>query len=397
MTKNSERDMKQPRKCIVYFLPILITSVLAGCGSANPKATIAPTQIAPPQEWTEIYPGMSPAELSNVMGDLARRQYTEALDGQARVTVTYPPFTEFVFVNPQKPSTLVPNEVAIMSGELVLSNRLQRCSYSQGENGAFEASFPLSKERAKELFINSAAPLGFIAKHVPDEYSTLSRTRDRNFPNLEMEALLTARFSEDTTGTAVYVNTESTEIVFKSRDKSYAKSILMHMHCTHSLYEKNYGSTASITEPAKDESKAVQLVNYRMVSSRVASIGDPVEFKIVDNSVTGGSTFRKGGSAWGVVADIRHTQPTGDVLTIRLDRIQAANGQWYAMKNENGSENVTWQSHKTVQQQPPGTIISGRTITVGGPSGIPDTYLPTHSIFHIGETINVVVGEPVNL
>ena len=172
--------------------------------------------------------------------------------------------------------------------------------------------------------------------------------------------------------------------------------ILIHMHCTHSLFEKNYGLAAGTTEPTKDEGKPVQLVNYRMVSSRVASTGDPVEFRIADNAVTGGRSFSKGGSAWGVVAGIGHTTPTGDVLTIRMDRIQATNGQWYAIKNENGSENVTWQGHKTTHELPPGTIISGRNITMDGPSGIPDSYLPTHSIYHIGETLNVVVGEPVN-
>ena len=231
--------MKQLHEKVSYLLPILALFVLTGCGSAQPKASASPAHVAFPEEWSEIYPGMSPVELSSVMGPLAKRVYTEELDGQATVTVTYPPFTEFVFVNPQKRSTIVPAEVAIMSGELVLSNRLQRCSYSQGENGAFVASFPLSKERAKELFMNSATPLGFIGKQLatprgsigkqlPDDYSTMSYVRDRTFPNLNMEALLTARFSEDANGTNVYVNTESTEIVFKSRDKSYAKSILVY-------------------------------------------------------------------------------------------------------------------------------------------------------------------------
>ena len=382
--------MKQPNKSNTCLLPILICIVLTGCGSANPKAAISPTQVLPPQAWSEIYPGMSPAELRNVMGNQAKWQYAEAQDGQATVTITYHPFTKFVFVNPETAS--------IGAGELVLSNRLQRCSYSHGENGAFEASFPLSKERVKELFVNSAAPLGFIARPLPDDYSTMSYVRDRTFPNLKMEALITARFSEDTTGTSVYVNTESTEIVWKSRDNSYAKSILMHMHCTHSLFEKNYGLATNITEPAEDESKAVRLVNYRMVSSRVASIGDPVEFKIVDSAVTGGRAFPKGGSAWGVVSGIKRYTAAGDVITIRLDRIQATNGHWYAIKDEDGSENVTWEAHEIVKEQTRKTPDIIRNVkTIDGPWELPDFYLPTHSIFHIGETISVVVGEPVNL
>lgn len=381
--------MKQPRKGIVCLLPILLTFVLAGCGSATPKAELLPTQVVFPQTWSEIYPGMSPPELSGIMGPQPRRVYTEALDGQATVTLTYHPFTEFVFVNPQKRS--------VAAGELELSNRLQRCSYSQGENGAFEASFPLSKERVKELFVNSAAPLGFMAKHLPDEYSTLSYVRDRTLPNLEMEALLTVRFSEDTTGTNVYVDTKSTEIVWKSRDNSYAESILMHMHCTHSIFEKNYGSATSIAEPAMEESKSVQLVNYRMISSRLASIGDPVEFKIVDNAITGGRSFSKGGSAWGVVADIGYTNQTGEVITIRLDQIQAANGQWYAIKQEDGSENVTWKGHRAYEKKPAGTVISRYTLAFDGPRELPDFNRPLHSIYHIGETLSVVVGEPVKL
>ncbi|MCS6760447.1 MAG: hypothetical protein MO852_17090, partial [Candidatus Devosia euplotis] len=273
------------------------------------------------------------------------------------------------------------------------SNRLQRCTYAQGDNGAFEASFPLPKERAKELFMNSAAPLGFIAKQLPDEYSTMSYVAFRTLPNLKMEAVLTARFSADTSGTDVYVNTESTELVWKSRDHSYAKSILMHMHCTHSIFEKDYGLAASNVEPAKEESKSVQLVNYRMVSSRAASIGDPVEFKIADSAVIGGRSFSKGGSAWGVVSNIGTTSQTGDIITIRLERIQATNGQWYAIKQEDGSDNVTWQGHETYEKQPAGTIISGHTITVDGPWELPDFNRPLHAIYHIGETLSVVVGQ----
>jgi len=365
--------MKQPPKSLSYALPTLILFALAGCGSSNPKALVSPTQVIFPQEWAEIYPGMSPSGLYSVMGHPKTMQYAEPISGPPTMTATYYPFTEFVFSNPKKAS--------LQTGELILGNRLQRCSYSQGENGAFEASFPLSKERTKELFINSATPLGFIAKQLPDDYSTISMQRDRYFPNLKMEALLKVRFSENSAGTNIYLNTESTELVWKSRDNSYARSILMHMHCTHTLFEKNYGSAASSMAPTTNDSEAIQLVNYRMVSSRGASVGELVEFKIIDSAATGSHTFSRGGSAWGVVAGIEPYTPAGDILTIRLDRIQADDGKWYAIRQENGSTNISWSSHDIIEV----------------PKGMTAVYARTHSVYRIGETVNVVVGKPLKV
>ncbi|MCH9695520.1 MAG: hypothetical protein K0U72_13490 [Gammaproteobacteria bacterium] len=316
---------------------------------------------------------MSPDELFSVIGHPEKLEYAEPINGPATITATYYPLTEFVFSNPLKGS--------LQTGELILSNRLQRCSYSRDENGAFEASFPLTKERTKELFINSATPLGFIAKQLPDDYSTMSMQRDRYFPNLKMEALLSVRFSENSEGTNVYLNTESTELVWKSRDHSYAQSILMHMHCTHTLFEKNYGPAARSTESTTSDSGAIELVNYRMVSSRGASVGELVEFKIAHSAPNGSHTFSKGGSAWGVVASIEPYTPAGDVITIRLDRIQADDGKWYAIRQENGSENISWSSHDIIDV----------------PKGLTVVYSRTHSIYRIGETVNVVVGEPLSV
>ncbi len=272
-------------------------------------------------------------------------------------------------------------EESFDTAELVLLNRLETCSYYQDENGAFEATFPLSKERTKELFLNSATPLGFITRDLPDDFSTLSRTPERYYADLAMEALLRVRFTENTAGTNVYVNTESTEIVWKSRDHSYAESILMHMHCANSIFENNYAPTGPATEPTKNEGMAIQLVNYRMASSLTSSIGDSVEFKIADDTVTGAISFRRGGSAWGVITDIQLRTPVGDVLTIQLDRIQAENGQWYAINLENGSKDVSWKSHDIVEP----------------PVGMKVTYSRTLSIYRIGETVDVVVGEPLNV
>jgi hypothetical protein len=118
-----------------------------------------------------------------------------------------------------------------------------------------------------------------------------------------------------------------------------------------------------------------------MVSSRGASVGELVEFKIVESAATGNHSFSKGGLAWGVVAGIEPYTPAGDVLTIRLDRIQADDGQWYAIRLENGSKNISWSSHDIVDV----------------PKGMTVVYARTHSIYGIGETVSVVVGEPLKV
>jgi len=353
-----------------HLLALLVCFIVTGCGSANPKAFSAPNQIVFPDEWSDIYAGMTPGQLYDVMGMPRKVEYAESLNGQEALTATYDkPFKQFVFINPEKGS--------LQTGELVLSNRLSRCSYFQDENGAFEATFPLSKQRTKELFINSAAPLGFLMRQLPDEYSTMSRTIDRYIPDLELEALLNVRFAESASGTTVSVNTESTEIVWKSRDKSYAESLLMHMHCAHTLFEKNYGVDGRANAP--ETGNQVRLVNYRMVSSRVAAIGEAVEFKIADDAVADGHSFNRGGSAWGVVTGIERFTPAGDVLTIRLERMEDDSGQWFAIKNANGSANVVWQSHDVIEV----------------PAGITVVYARTHSIYSIGETVDVLVGDPL--
>ncbi len=364
--------MKQTQKSIHYLLAIFLVLGLGGCGSAKPKALVPPTQVVFPEEWREVYPGMSPNEFIEAMGSFGSIQYSKSMSGKAGLTFGFP-YYDFVFKNVYFEKAI---EESFDTAELVLHNRLETCAYYQDENSAFEGTFPLSKERTKELFLNSATPLGFITRDLPDDFSTLSRTPERYHSNLEMEALLRVRFTEDTAGTSVYVNTESTEIVWKSRDHSYAESILMHMHCTHSIFENNYAPTRPVTEPTENDGMAIQLVNYRMASSLTSSIGDSVEFKIADDTVTGGNSFSQGGSAWGVITDIQLRTPAGDVLTIQLDRIQAENGEWYAIKLENGSKNISWQSHEIVEPE--------RGMTV--------TYTRSLSVYRIGEIVDVVVG-----
>lgn len=108
-----------------------------------------------------------------------------------------------------------------------------------------------------------------------------------------------------------------------------------------------------------------------MVSSRTASIGNPVEFKIADNTVTAAHSFRQGGFAWGVVTDIQQYTPAGDVLTIQPGRIQA----------ENGSKNISWQSHEIVEE-----AAQGKTVT----------YYRTHSIYRIGKLVDVALKSESN-
>lgn len=370
--------MKQLHKSFNYLVTISFFLSLGGCGSAKPKVLVLPTQVVFPEEWREVRPGMSPNEFIEAMGSFGSIQYSKSMSGKAGLTFGFP-YYDFVFKNVFFDEAI---EESFETAELVLTNRLETCSYYRDENGAFEATFPLSKARTKDLFLNSAGPLGFITRDLlPDDFSTLSRTLERYYPDLAMEALLRVRFTEDTAGTNVYMNTESTEIVWKSRDHSYAESILMHMHCANSIFENNYAPTGPATAPTKNEGNAIQLVNYRMASSLTSSIGDSVEFKIADDTVTGGNSFRQGGSAWGVITDIQLRTAVGDVLTIQLKRVQAEDGQWYGLKLENGSKNVSWKSHDIVDP----------------PEGMTVTYARTISIYRIGETVNVVVGEPLNV
>lgn len=367
--------MNQPKKAVLSLPSLLILFVLSGCGSTSTREPVVPTKVVFPQEWREIYPGMSSDDFFSVMGPPRKFQYSEPLDGPPEFSATYSyPFAEYFF-------TLDADRSNWESGpkQLILSNRLQSCSYAQDENGAFEAFFPVSKKRAKELFANSAVPLGFAVRNMPDDYSTMARPNNRYHFDLSIEALLNVRFTESTSGTNVFVNTESTEIVWKSRDHSYAKAMLLHMHCTRYLFEKNYGLTASAVETAAKESNAVTLVNYRMVSSRSAVIGDAVEYKIAGSADVGGIRLDKGGSAWGEVVEVNPRSNAGDVIIIRLKRIQAANGRWYAIKREDGSSDIAWQSHDDIEPAKGTTLYWARS----------------HSIYQIGEMVNVVVGEPM--
>ncbi len=145
--------------------------------------------------------------------------------------------------------------------------------------------------------------------------------------------MLSARLEEVDGGTKVVVNTESDQLVLKSRDESFARSILEHMHCTHSLLNVDRGSKTALdaTTPVQlINGQKVWLSNYRILSSAYAIAGEEIEFVVASDVISDGNVvIRQGSPAWGEVLE---TGPA--TIKIGVSRVQAVDGLWYAMALE---------------------------------------------------------------
>lgn len=228
--QENEPVMKSPQR-IVFLLPLLPCLYLfSSCSS------IQTAEFPPPQntkfsiEVGQLHYGMSKAAFFKEMRQQQPIETKRAFGKNGTEEITYR-HASYVFDLFKQPGGQLSSEVGLI-------NRKSNCSYYQDNNGAFEAFFPLTKKRAKELFFNSASPLGFQLNNFTDKFSTMSYTRNRKI-DLPLEAILQVQFTEVQGGTRVYVNTESTELVMKSRDKSYAQSILWHMYCSNYNLSQN--------------------------------------------------------------------------------------------------------------------------------------------------------------
>jgi len=210
---------------------------------------------------------------------------------------------------------------------------------------------PVSKNRAKELYADSATPLGFrFKKRIKDEAKVIVRSTDRSF-SLEknIEGHLYSRFDEVEGGTRIYLDSESLELVGKSRDHSYAGAIIKHMICLHSIFDLKTGDSEQVELKNKDEVQTpqeIELLNYRLISSRTAQKGELIKF-IVKNNLTVNSSvvIARGAVAHGHVLIAKSAGVFGvkGKLVISIDKVQTTTGQWLPLmftNNKTRNENV---------------------------------------------------------
>ncbi|HNP65301.1 MAG TPA: hypothetical protein PKH39_15295 [Woeseiaceae bacterium] len=222
--------------------------------------------------------------------------------------------------------------------KLLSSSIESSCTFAPDNGGAFESIFPESKTRTKELFANSAAPLGFVVgKDFPDAVKSRSYWTLRVWPS-SIEEMLSARFEEVDGGTKVVVNTESDRLALKSRDVSFARSILEHMHCTNSLLSVDRVEPTAF-DPASEihlsRGQKLSLSNYRVLTSGDVLGGKIVlEYVVASDVVNDGKTaIRRGAPAWGE-AIVVHEDGVSNIH-IRMTKVQASDGRWYGVTLEN--------------------------------------------------------------
>ena len=217
-------------------------------------------------------------------------------------------------------------------------------------NGAYETVLPVSKNRAKELYVDSATPLGFrFNKVINDEVTVIVRTTDRSF-NLDqnLEGHLYSRFDEVEGGTRIYVDSESLEIVGKSRDHSYSGSIIKHMICLHSILDFDADDNEQEALPNRNQgqtSQEIELLNYRLISSRTAQNGEQIKFIVRQTLVVNSKlVIARGTIAYGHVLVAKPAGSFGvkGKLVISIDKVQTTTGQWLTLvfKNDKSSLDV---------------------------------------------------------
>jgi len=318
--------------CVAMMLTV------TGCSTAVTNwESIQPTAVSGDRQWTRLTTGMTRTEFLNAMDSNGHSVFSwDEIGHPPRIDMHgiamhgvsmtfYFPYAEYFF-------TTHYDDFMLLSTPVDAS-----CTYSPDDGGSFESVFALTKNRTKELFANSAAPLGFLlGDDFPDEVDSRSWWTLRIWPS-SIEEMLSVRFEEVTGGTKVIVNTESDQLVLKSRDKSFARSILEHMHCTDSLL-----SIGRVSSSAFDATTPIQLINgqevrlsnYRVLSSVYAAAGAEVEFVVASDVVSDGNVvIRQGSPAWGEVLEYNRGAAS---IHIGLTRVQAIDGRWYGMAIESG-------------------------------------------------------------
>ena len=237
----------------------------------------------------------------------------------------------------------------ISPSTIVAGNCVETPYQADTINTAYEVVLPVSKERAKELYTDSATPLGFrFDRTIDDETTTLVRSTDRAFKlDKGIEGQLYARFENVEQSTRVYLDSASLEIVGKSRDHSYVGSIIEHMICLDSLLKVDTShatQSTSNTQPIDIPSgQKVELLNYRLLSSRTAQQGEPIQFLVKEDIVVEGEVvIARGALAQGSILE---ADPAGSLgvkgkLVIRLDQVQALTGQWFPLVFTNGKNTL---------------------------------------------------------
>ena len=248
-------------------------------------------------------------------------------------------------------SSLGTSPPMLVSTDYMLDNNCVGSPYKADEiNGAYETVLPVSRNRAKELYVDSATPLGFrFNKLIKDEVTVIVRSTDRSFTlDKSLEGHLYSRFDEVEGGTRIYVDSESLEIVGKSRDHSFAGSIIKHMICLHSIFDFDADDNRQGALPNRDQGQAsqeIELLNYRLISSRTAQNGEPIKFIVKQNLVVN----RKVVIARGAIAHghVLVAKPAGAFgvkgkLVISIDKVQTTAGQWLPLvfKNDKNSLDV---------------------------------------------------------
>lgn len=279
-------EMKIYLKSHLIFSVIGVSLILLNCmscSSIKDFATAAPspktidinsaTMVNFPESWPELKAGMSRQEFDAV------------------------PFLNPVIQVSTKPAGISPEKVVYFLGfyeyffinnSLKEENAKNRCQYFADQGGIYKAFFPVSVSHAKEMLVKSATPLGFtFEQHMPNNISSMawgnhkplfdpslvgdyeryifSNERNKNsgqpkltvigsdsrrggtvakmvggvepITHVRYEGILYAEFKKVKDGTMVYIETDSRYLVMKSRAKSFAKSILMHMNCMFSAGE----------------------------------------------------------------------------------------------------------------------------------------------------------------
>ena len=242
-----------------------------------------------------------------------------------------------------EPATLV------SPSAIVADNCVESPYQADSINTAYEVVLPVSKERAKELYTDSATPLGFrFGRRIDDETTTTVRSTDRAFKlDKGIEGQLYARFDKVEQSTRIYLTSASLEMVGKSRDHSYAGSIIKHMICLHSLLKvdtshatQNTSNTQPIDIPVGQK---VELLNYRLLSSRTAQQGEPIQFLVKENiDVRGEVVIARGALAQGSILTAKPAGAFGikGKLVIRLDKVEALTGQWFPLVFSNGKNTL---------------------------------------------------------
>jgi len=376
---------------------ICVSLVLAATGcstTATNWESIRPTVVSGDRQWTMLTARMTEAEFLDAMSanghgvvpNSTRLYGNTDSDGN----LDFDKALEFhTYRYPYADYSLYPDSEGHFR---LLSAPVESiCTYSPDEGGAYESVFALTKGRTKELFANAAAPLGFLlGEDFPDEVESRSwQTLRSRWPS-SIEEMLSARFEDVVGGTKVVVNTESDHLTLKSRDESFARSILEHMHCTESLLSVERTSSTefeAVTPVQLVDGQKVMLSNYRVLSSAYATQGAEVEFVVASDVISNGHVvIRQGSPAWGEILEVNRFGAGPPTIRIGITKVRAVDGLWYGMALE--TDPLILEPFAAFDPVKALVDIAIDTAVVDKAQPVP---LSTHIIFPIGRIVTGVI------